>query len=547
MPPSHYQTRDLDPGVTFSFVFAAVAGSVVIACVIWGFAIPKWRKRHQASPSNTKWNEGSILTQRNKLRHFPSRPTIKPLLSKPSAAQVLPTYNPRTESPFPDSPSSVRSDTPNSMEVPVRMCSAPTMSRELSSNGLFTPVRTSEYRLDTLSQCHTMPRATYSKYFDSRSIEFGDTEDFILAIPEPLVLRPRSAGRPAAVTRHLEKYGSIQTVSPAGSDRMLHSKKLFQALQRLDQRSSLCSTTSLRIDHRESDAVYAETQIADTLNQALREDARMRRQMRKNSDDSGITTLSAVSQDSKNSRMTTIHRARSYKSLTGSKTSKIARGGTVSKPKTPVLELKKLYSQQEDHKTIESMPKLPSTSTGMTVTSDHGTSFGSDTVSTAETSPTFARLPATTFGLSLQDKQRSVNQPEQSPDPPLTHQAQLRIRVRASSLYSRDTHGHSLTTTPLTLDFPSPVFDYFTGQELTNPYKGHDSVKDRINHWNQFLDQENESPMPLSPTPNTFPTIHSETNNHKNSTETKMLSATSDQQPSIKRSLEAAQGDAAWI
>lgn len=404
MPALHYQHlyRRVNTGVSFSIIFGVIAASVVLVCAVWGFVIPKWRKKHPANPSRTKWNDGSILTSRRRpgrrVRTFPSHPAIKPLLSKPSAAQILPTYNPRIESPFPDSPNLGVTRT---LPHVVRTHSAPLPATSLSSHGLFTPIRHRNPGEDQFkNKYHTVPRASDAKHFPGKSADFGDAKDFILAVPEPLALRPREAGRPPAVMRHLEKYGIPHSNSPGGSDKLLHPNKLFRAVQSGNFRSSLCSSTSLRIDHRESDAAatLAAREVEDAVNKAIEEGAGQRRYPEYSSNESSKASSmagphkEATDQDQS---ITALHRLRSYRSLTGSRVPQLTRAGTVTRPKTPVDELRKFYTQDTTNKVVP-MARLPhelTTSTALTVVEN---SSENDSVSTPATSPT---LPPGTLKL----------------------------------------------------------------------------------------------------------------------------------------------------
>ncbi|KAK5098603.1 hypothetical protein LTR70_002490 [Exophiala xenobiotica] len=387
MPALHYQHlyRRVDTGVSFSIIFGVIAATVVLVCAVWGFIIPKWRKKHPANPSRTKWNDGSILTSRRRpsrrIRTFPSHPAIKPLLSKPSTAQILPTYNPRIESPFPDSPNQGVTRT---LPHVVRTYSAPVPTTSLSSHGLFTPVRRQNPGEDQFkNKYHTVPRASDAKNFPGRSADFGDAKDFILAVPEPLALKPREAGRPPAVKRHLEKYGTPHSNSPVGSDKHPHPNKLFHAVQSGNYRSSLCSSTSLRIDHRESDeaATLAAREVEDAVNKAIEEGAGQRQYPEYSSNES-----------SKASSVVGPHKEATDQ---GSRVPQLARAGTVTRPKTPVDELRKFYTQ-DTRKEVVSMARLPrdlTTSTALTVVEN---SSENDSVSTPATSPT---LPSGTLKL----------------------------------------------------------------------------------------------------------------------------------------------------
>lgn len=278
MPALHFHVlqKRLESGTTFSIIFGVIAAVVIVACAIWGIAIPEYRRNRPPSPAAVKWNTGSILTTRtrSKLRRtYPNHPAVRPLLSKPSAAQIVSTYNPRTESPFPDGPAI--SMTSFCRGGKARANSSPLLPTSISSNGLFTPIKRSDSRDDdSKSKYHTVPRVNDAKHLAAPSSDFGDAKDFILAVPEPLALRPREAGRPPAVTRHLQRYGTPLTDSPAASDKHLHPNKLFRAVQKADLRNSFCSSTSMRIDHRQSDAAknLSTKDIVEIEDEAIQEE-----------------------------------------------------------------------------------------------------------------------------------------------------------------------------------------------------------------------------------------------------------------------------------
>ena len=393
----HHLQRRTDSGVTFSIVLGIIAAAVVLACAIWGFLVPRWRKKHAATPSRTKWNDGSILTSRRRpggrIRTFPSHPAIKPLLSKPSTAQILPTYDPRVESPFPDSPNpGLKGGLPDV----VRIHSAPVISDSTSSGGLFTPARHNALEEDqSKSKYYTVPRTNNTKHFVGKSADFGDAKDFILAVPEPLALKPREAGRPPAVARHLEKYGTAHTASPADSDKLPHPNKSFRAIQNGDIRSSLCSSTSLWVDHRESDAAASATrEVEDAIEKAIEEESGQRQYLAYSSDSSKASTVVRPENNEferGDEGITAMHRLRSYRSLTGSRIPTLSRAGTITKPRTPVDELRRFYAPDAKHDVVP-MARLPqqmASSTALTVI-DYSSEY--DSTSTPATSPT---LPPT--------------------------------------------------------------------------------------------------------------------------------------------------------
>lgn len=566
---SHHLSKRLDSGTSFSIIFGIIAASVVIACAIWGFVIPKWRQKHPPDPSRTKWNDGSFLTTRRSSRTrtiFPTHPAVKPLLSKPSAAQILPTYDPRLESPFPDN-NHPRTSRQLACTTP-QTYSVPTSANTISSNGLFTPVKGTITVQDLAkNNYHTVPRAIEAKHFTSKSTDFGDAKEFILAVPEPLALRPRDAGRPPAVAQHLGKCGTTYSNSPANSDKLLHPNKLFQAIQNAEFRSSLCSSTSMRLDHRESDAAaaLAAREVNEALDQAIKEGTSMDSHTQNSQHTSKASSFIGDNDVvlAHGNELTALHRLQSYRSLNGYQPPRLTRAGTVTRPKTPVNELRRFYIQDEmiASMPITFLPRITTKSTTLTVfenSSDKGS------ISTIATSPT---IPPSSGAYRLEDcaNQKTAvrnttiklegsakptighetgeppaNGDEASegtetigdgffrpgrrckPTPPLIYtgmpvlpceyfpsssssdvdhpfnQNHLISRARASSMYSRDTHGYSLAPTPTTPEFLSPIVDVFAEPDSRiNPGKSRESVKARISEWTQRIEDNSIPLLPL--------------------------------------------------
>ncbi|KAJ9655899.1 hypothetical protein H2198_005340 [Neophaeococcomyces mojaviensis] len=578
----HLQRRT-DSGNAFSIIFGVIAAFVVVACAIWGFVIPQIRKKYPPSPSRTRWNDGSVLTRRQcrSRNTFPNHPAVKPLLLKPSAAQILPTYNPRIESPFPGHPEPGVTRTLHG--ICGRANSAPMAFTNTSSNGLFTPIRGSTAGEDEAkNKYHTVPRGFDAKSFIGKSADFGDAKDFILAVPEPLALKPRSAGRPPAVTRHLERYGTPHSNSPADSDKLLHPNKLFRAIQKNAFRSSYCSSTTMHINREDSDpaSTFDAIEMVDMVDKAIEEEARHKECLHDDGGDtSRVSSFVGHSQDkfAPNASLTALHRLRSYRSLIGASHPKMVRAGTVTRPKTPVGDLRQLYGGEERSATMPSV-FLPQYATASTITTSFELSSENDSVSTPATSPKLPQNSLRLLPMPLQphkltgkpveasesDRLRTstshvlpeetcddVPQPQvaldwkqekrssqgfyhasrrSKPPPPnikthfstcpasgslprrsltevgqatdhIAEQSQLKTRVRASSIYSWKTRDINLIQTPTTVDEQSPVTDRFaeTGVNaaLTNPFGSRESIKTRIDEWNQRI--EGVPPTPQLP------------------------------------------------
>lgn len=574
----HQLQKRITSGTSLSVVLGVVVAVVLAACVIWAVVIPAIRKRQAPTPATTQWADGTVLTTRRRSRlkrTYPSHPAVRPLLSKPSVPQSLTFYNPRTESPFPDGPAlhSVRFCSTRNL----RAQSTPPLSASASSNGLFTPIKRNDLKNDnSKSQFHTVPRAADAKHVPVKSFDFGDAKDFILAVPEPLALKPRDAGRAPAAVRPLNRFNTSLTsltASPAYSDKLLHPNKLFRALQGPEIRSSFCSSTSMRVDHRQSDAP---ADVAPTaMNNTMEETGRLCSETYVDHDgDKG--DLAITMDHSQDKELANTHRLRSYRSLTAGESVHVTRAGTLTRPKTPVGELRRRYNQCQRSVTLPSVPNAQHGAVSAMFTS---TDVGSDyeSLSTPPTSPAFhpsdsCLLPtplnlkksfepefaqdidyiqdaaATTFvgGQQCTDEMlsefvnagRAVNGQEtrgfyhagrrltkparldikrgnKAPPSPYRHSRRsitdfghavfgpliktnpMRSRARASSLYSRDTHGISMVNTPVTPDFPTPASGSFTDLSVCgNPFKAQESVKARIDEWTQRIEGKAGRPLP---------------------------------------------------
>lgn len=372
-------------------MFGIVAGLVLFSCFVWGIAIPWLRKRCARKSTKPQWTDSVVLTTRRRSRLkgiYPSHPAVRPLLSI-SATHSLTIYDPRTESPFPDGPAPQSTKFASTRNL--RAQSTPPLSASTSSNGLFTPTKHSNIENDnSRSRFHTVPRGNDARYVPAKSFDFGDAKDFILAVPEPLALKPRDAGRPPAVARHLDRYGTSLTsltTSPAQSDKLLHPNKLFRALQRPDVRSSFCSSTSMRIDHRRSDAVtdLSPDDVVNPVEKATnKENNTPWSEPAANCEVDKEDTM--VTEDTENKGFANVHRFRSYQSLTAGDSVNRTRAGTLTRPKTPVQDLRRLFNQDQRSITLPSV-HIPQHGTASALFAN--TEFGSDydSLSTPATSP----------------------------------------------------------------------------------------------------------------------------------------------------------------
>ncbi|ETI28273.1 hypothetical protein G647_00722 [Cladophialophora carrionii CBS 160.54] len=214
MPPltvQRLQRRETSPGRTFSIIFAAIAFLVVLACLILVIILPRYRKKPRVLPGSRYPVVPNYPHPFGPPPRFPSHPALLRGFRKQPAAPVQ-RYNPRVESPFPSSPA--QSD----------LGSGPGHGF-IHSHGLFTPPQC------CLGMRHDPQAARRVTGPDPRQFTtFSAKHDYILPVPEPLILKPRPAGRPPPLTRQLERFPIPQPLDSGRSGEVVHPMKLFQEL-----------------------------------------------------------------------------------------------------------------------------------------------------------------------------------------------------------------------------------------------------------------------------------------------------------------------------
>ncbi|EHY54709.1 hypothetical protein ABEF92_003970 [Exophiala dermatitidis] len=233
LPVKTLQRRGNNAGRTFTIVFAIIALLVVLACLIWGIILPRYRKRDVGLPTNRFVSQPRIIPQ---TQRFPSHPALlRGFRKKPST--VLRKCNPRTESS--KNPAQV-----NASHHPFSDAShhaASVLGAPVNSNGLFTPVKD---RLP-LRRGRAWARGRafrWEKRTEAREDVTIDSvngpQEYVIRMPEALVLKPRPAGRPPPLTRQLERFPCPQS-DPSGKGGLMHPVKLFQELQLRDSQSTM--------------------------------------------------------------------------------------------------------------------------------------------------------------------------------------------------------------------------------------------------------------------------------------------------------------------
>jgi hypothetical protein len=216
--------RAENSGRNFSIIFAVVAFAIVSGCLFYGVFLPKYRKKHPRRPSSTRYN-GSHQHQ-----SFPSHPALLRGFRHESSRRLR-KYNPRTQTPFPNTPPPGDCVSLPSLNSWNR--STPNIGFVNSSDGIFSPAR------DRLPSRRGMPvdPTLHSTTIDIGRHQHDPDDDCILPVPEPLVLRPKSAGRAPTLAQQLDRFPLPRSES-ADTGKLAHPKKLFGDLEQRYSKST---------------------------------------------------------------------------------------------------------------------------------------------------------------------------------------------------------------------------------------------------------------------------------------------------------------------
>lgn len=322
-------------GRTFSIIFAAIALLVIIICLVWGFVLPRLRKKFDISSIDR--GGGTRSSGSNDGYHFPSHPALLRGFHNKSMPTLY-RYNPRTESPFPSAGPLQK----NAAAFTVPSSLSNSDYGPSSSHGLFSPTKgcLRPRQGIMLSQNETSePQGKSKAMKEVEMTGFERDQDYILPVPEPLVLKPRPAGRPPPLTRQLEKFPMpIRTLKR--KDGLLCPAKLLKGVELRDSQSTVdtlgtpCPTpflvrrinlsrensegTSHRKHEGRIDPLEADRAASDLI-----------------PDDVSDRTVRLRSQSQEQPWIVTTSRERP----------KLQRAGTVTRPRTPVAEMRERFNQ----------------------------------------------------------------------------------------------------------------------------------------------------------------------------------------------------------
>ena len=211
---THLHARNTGTSATFSAVFAAIGFVVVASCIGWAYLWPRWQNRHPR-PSSTRFNciggAAKYSTPPRYAPRFPAHPAVRGLRKCPS--QGVPLYNPRTETPFPNSP-----QTGESVSL-----------ADLSSRASTEHSRTSRWNKGGSDYALPIP-PPIPRLLRSGHI-FSSLDGEILEIP-PSVARP--AGRAPSLSRQLTRFPMPSSTTKKRFDTLAHPNLLFEKIDKLN-------------------------------------------------------------------------------------------------------------------------------------------------------------------------------------------------------------------------------------------------------------------------------------------------------------------------
>ena len=364
----HHQlnARSETSGRTFTIVFATAAVAVVIICLIWGFIVPRYRKkRHPPRPPSALFNTASFtdLSAATLPRDFPSHPALcRDLRKRPSG--LLRQYDPRSETPFPNTPP--LGESVSLPSITPRTYSAADIH---TSHGLFSPAKDRQPSRRGAEDANEHDNATIAG-------DDQDHNDYTLAMPEPCLLQAKPAGRAPPLKRQLDKFPMPRSGS-GQTDKLAHPNKLFKDLELRESSISIGTPSLLPADH-EQDMVRIE-QDDLTHGKALH------------------TTLVDVKKEKtfdlpqeyemKHWRLRRLERRGTWSSTAESARAhlQVQRAGTLTKLKTPVAD----HATHHENQSQLKMPDPCSSKNGTITSSDYQKSVLSSHVDpdTPPTSP----------------------------------------------------------------------------------------------------------------------------------------------------------------
>ena len=336
------QPRADNSGRNFTIVFAVVASTVVVVCILFA-CYPVFRKKYPPNPTATRYNGlAPCLRARSPAPTFPSHPVVmrnfgRSPRSRPS--HEVERYDPRTTTPFPNTPPAGHSVSLTSIKP---LSSSKSLPNKSTEDDVFTLPQASSSRRPGARDYQTPKNlGTLNKNAGHPTTlsHYGDAADYILALPEPLSLEPKSAGRAPSLQKQINRFPVPESIS-IESDKLAHPKKLFKRLEELNETQEMTNGSNMNSPDMSS---LLDNSVGARVNSPTMRNEQV---AAKQDTITGDVTLMNSELDTKDTNLSFgKHTKGSSWNPFANKQTNIVRAGTVTRPKTPVAETCGLYDR----------------------------------------------------------------------------------------------------------------------------------------------------------------------------------------------------------
>ncbi|KAK4940330.1 hypothetical protein LTR10_019546 [Elasticomyces elasticus] len=377
-PGASGNASGVDPTrATVGIIFGLATGVAILGVLIFVFIRPRLR-RHRTAQVTPDRLPTFHIGNRNSY-HFPTHPALlRGFDGNTSAAirQAVRLYDPRTATAFPSHPVELTAISghshPQSEHHAGPMLG---ITKTRNSNGLFTPAR--DRQGDRHKEYTRWPPLLSTKNVENERNTISasnGTHEYILPVPEPLALKPRPAGRPPPLTRQLERF-PMPTTGLSRPGGFARPAKLFDELQqantkkKLDVLNTPCPKPGMSNRPDEKVRSFLEITPQPSGNQGdIGSPAQSHELLN--------TPASKGSRETEEEEAVTDDKPETTTNKPSPKWHSLNRAGTLTRPKTPVSELRQWFDRTASGSKIDNSPykraatasSNPSTTPGLSTT-----------------------------------------------------------------------------------------------------------------------------------------------------------------------------------
>ncbi|KAI1617316.1 hypothetical protein EDD36DRAFT_416175 [Exophiala viscosa] len=340
---------------TFLIVFGIAAVVGMLGSLLFAFIRPKFRRDRTGRLAPNRLPTFHIGNRNS--YHFPTHPALlRGLDGNASAAirQAARLYDPRITTAFPSHPTELTTigrRSPPQSEHHVGPILGITNSS--SSDGLFTPARDRQAdRQKEYTKCPPL-HSTKTVGTGQNTISASNgTHEYILPVPEPLALKPRPAGRPPPLTRQLERF-PMPTTGLSRSGGFARPVRLFDQQPNIKKKLDVLNTpcpkpgNSKRTDGKVR-SFSDDTQQPSEKHVDMAAPAQGPKPLN--------TAASRGSKETEEEEQEPNDKPAMLTDEPVPKSQSLNRAGTVTRPKTPVSELRQWFDRTAGGSKIDHSP-----------------------------------------------------------------------------------------------------------------------------------------------------------------------------------------------